>query len=164
MSDKQNEYGEGWFYGYSPVYEIGEIDDDGNTRGRMRDTRNVIGRFSDHQIIDGVASREARKAIYKPSIILEMKTLRASAPGGASQGTDVAAVAIRFDPSYLNETLENIKRFSDAWIAYQETRKAPVTDEERAGLEEIGIKAKAPKKPRKPRQPKNVVELKQAGA
>jgi len=163
---RQNEHGEGWFYGYSPVAELDFIDDDTH-RVRNRDSKNVIGRFIDHDIIDGVASREAKKAVFRPRILLEMKNLRVPSGTGQSQGTDVATSAIRFDQAYKSLSIEAIQRFPEAWKAYQDERKTPVTDEEREALEDAGIEVKAVRKPRKPRakkNPENVVDLKKASA
>jgi hypothetical protein len=158
----KNEYEDGWFYGYSPAPELEFIDEDTH-RVRFRDSRNVVGRFINHEVVDGVASREARKTVMKPAVVLEMRNLRVPSGTGSSQGTDIATHVIRFDEAYEQESISMIERFPDAWAAFQGVRKSAVSDEERAALSAAGIEqpdrkpTKRKPKPKPNKNPDNVI-------
>ena len=130
---RKNEYGDGWFHGYSPT---DDIDPDGNPI--KRDTRAIIGRFIDIDVIDIEASEQAGRSTYKPGTVLE--TRRASAAGIV----DVSAVPIRFNRLYRIAAREAIERFPEAWGDYQLRRKTPVTDSERCELEAMGLTVTEP--------------------
>jgi len=173
-------YEDDWFYGYAPT-EVLELQGEGDTRTRLVDSKNVVGRFRDSrteggngEVIDGDASRKARHPVYRCVTILETKNLK-TASSTSSAGSDVSVYQMRFDDDFREKSVENLRRFEEAWHAYQAIRKAPVTEDEAAvlaGLFPQASQAPAPapaRKPRKPRSPKaqaqslaaseNVVEL-----
>lgn len=154
------EYEDGWFYGYAPTSQL-----DADGRNVKVDSRNVIGRFRDHEIVDVEASRKARKRVTRKFPLLETRSLR-TAMGGA--GSDVSARVIRFDDAYVDASLSEIERFMDAWAAYLKTRKAPISDDEaevireRPDLKALYPKAKKPRKTKAKAEdeaPENVVKL-----
>lgn len=155
-------FADDWYFGYAPMPVL-EFDDNGE-KIKLIDSRNVVGRFRDSrtdprngEVIDGPASRAARKAVYKCVPILETKSLKTA--NGA--GSDVTATQIRFDEDFAEASMAAVARFKEAWDAYQAVRKSSVTAEE-AGV--LGTVAPAPKaaRPRKqkPHQAENVVPLK----
>lgn len=145
------EYGDGWFYGYAP-----RLDDEGKTV----DSRNVIGRFVDHDRLDGAASREQRKSVYVKVPLLESKALSNSS--GFPSG-EVSSRIMRFDEAHEDESLSEIERFREAWDAYQKTRKAPITEDERQALRFIAPSPSPKvKKPKAVKPAANVVTLPQA--
>lgn len=95
--------------------------------------RNVTGRFEDHAVIDGPASRTARKSVYKRAIILFEKAER-NADGGVS--LDISPKTLRFD-AYPEEAQEAIRRFPEAWHDYLLRRTVPVQTGEQEVIENI---------------------------
>ncbi len=138
---KSAEYGEGWFFGYAPVL---------NDEGEFVDSRNVIGRFRDHDKIDGPASRAARKAIYRKTTILERRPLM-NASGFESKESDCQP--IRWEDEYLEASIEAIRRFPEAWAAYQAQRQAEVSEAEREAVIEAFGEAPAVRKPAPAKKP-----------
>lgn len=130
----KNEYEPGWFYGYAPTEQL---DDNGKTI--FVDSKNVVGRFVDSNVINVQKSEENGKSTYDICTILETRLLR-NALDGAS--TDVAAQIIRFDNAYRIFSVDATKRFPEAWEAYCKKRKSPVSEDERRAL---GVKAQVRK-------------------
>ena len=132
-----NEHENGWFYGYSPTETMDE-----NGKTKFVDSRNVVGRFVDHRIIDVPASVSAGRSMYKDGIVLETRALAA---GMGFESRDIAAQTIRFDHAYADDAQVAIERFPDAWKAFQEIRKTAVTDDEKniAGTESKPVKRKS---------------------
>ncbi len=120
---------QGWF----PAVDSRRRDEDGNPIGDP----NVEGRFDDHKIIDGAASKAAggRRNVYRIGIRLHSRIL--VSPVGTSSN-DVAGQIIKFS-DYPDEAATALKRFPQAWRDYQKRRKAPLQDGEREVLEMIGF-------------------------
>lgn len=158
-------YEEDWFYGYSPSFEISTINQDsGSATYSKVDLKNVVGRFSDHQVIDGEKSREAGKSIYKKTTILETRCL--SVING--RGTDISSTPIRFDRSYREASLKAIARFPEAWTYYQKVRKAQILEDEFAAIDDNkDFRALYPRVPRKAKKEvvkDNVIPLEKESA
>ncbi len=162
---EKNHHGDGFYYGYSPSEGL-----DDNGKPILIDTKNVIGRFKDHQIVDGVASKEQKKRVYKPAILLETKLLQNS----FGQDLDTSSHSIRFGTMSQREaSAAHIERFPEAWEQYQAERKCPISEDEEDAGRELGFKSsvKAVKKPRQRRRsrkkatqtPANVIKLQNEG-
>ncbi len=151
-------YEDDWHYGYAPREEL-EFISDAEHRVKHVDSRNVVGRFRDHEVIEGPASRESRKPVFKLRPLLETRAIRTA--HGA--GTDICGLDIRFDEEFADKSRSAVERFPSAWEAYQAKRKAPVTEGER---EVLGTPepVQKPKRPRKAKPAENVVPLKAASA
>lgn len=119
----------GWF----PAVDSHRRDEDGHPIGDP----NVEGRFDDHKIIDGAASKAAggRRNIYRLGIKLHSRIL--VSPVGASS-SDVTGQVLKFF-DYPDEAATAIKRFPQAWKDYQRRRKAPPQNGERDVLEMLGL-------------------------
>jgi hypothetical protein len=157
-------YEDGWYYGFSPKEEL-EFYGQDEHRYVQKDCRNVVGRFRNHAKVDAHASREARREVLRPIVILETRNIRTV--HGA--GSDVSVQEVRFDYDCRSKSLKAVERFKDAWTAYQAERTVPVSDDEVEALAEIGITVapkpvKAPRKPRAKKQAENVVTLKTVSA
>jgi hypothetical protein len=154
-------YEDGWFYGYAPREELDFVSDEQHLV-RYVNSKNVVGRFRDHEVIDIPASRAAKKSIYKKAIVLESRSLR-TAQGA---GSDIAGHAIRFDDAHVAASVAAIERFPEAWADYQAKRKTPVSDEEREALADVAtlpVPAPKPKRERRKKPAENVVPLKANG-
>lgn len=157
-------FDEDWFYGYAPRDEV-EFVSESEHRVNKVDSRNVVGRFRDVEVLDGPASRSARRSVYTLGIVLETRALR-TANGG---GTDISGQPIRFDHEFAFKSIASVLRFKAAWEAYSTTRKAPVSNDEAEALADH-FQAPAPKqapkarKPRAGRTAENVVPLVKASA
>lgn len=97
---------------------------------------NVTGRFEDYPVIDGPASKAARKNVYRTGILLKSR-VSVSSMGTAS--TEEAGKVLEFD-HYPEEAQAAIKRFPEAWTAYQKYRKAPLQAGEAEVLEDMGLR------------------------
>ena len=131
----------GWF----PAVDSHRRDEDGHPIGDP----NVEGRFDDHKINDGAASKAAggRRNIYRLGIKLHSRIL--VSPVGASS-SDVTGQTIKFF-AYPDEAAQSIRRFPAAWRAYQRYRKAPLQDGEREVLEMMGLSDTVKKRGRRPK-------------
>lgn len=140
----------GWF----PAVDSRRRDEDGRPVGEP----NVEGRFDDHQIIDGAASkaRGGRKNVYRIGIKLHSRVL-VSPVGTASN--DVSGQTIKFS-DYPDEAETALRRFPQAWKDYQKRRKAPLQNGEREVLEIIGIADTVKKRGPRPKPNGKVVPLK----
>lgn len=143
-----NDDNDGWFF----ANDSGIRDADGKPVGRP----NVSGKFEDYRLVDGAASKAAggRKNIYRVGIILKTK-IHMTSMGTVSN--EQMGQVMQFD-AYPEEAAARIRRFPDAWRAYQKYRKAPLQEGEEALLAEIGMAVPKPK--RKPERSAKVVPLK----
>lgn len=143
---------DGWYLGYAPAEGLDE-----NGKTIFVDSKNVAGRFRDHETIDVEASKKAGRAVYRPEILLETRNLR-DLNGLASP--DMSSQLIRFAPSFREASMAAIERFPEAWAAYQRVRTAPRTEAETDALGEPEPPKKERKKPGpKPKPKGNVVPL-----
>jgi hypothetical protein len=125
---------------------------------------NVAARFEDHKVLDGEASRKARKNVYRPAIVLKTRII-INVMGFPS--SDVAGRVMKFE-GYPDEAAEALKRYPEAWRNYQAYRTAPIQPGEREivaaifgePVEPVEPKAKRGPKPKAAQQPENVVQLK----
>lgn len=159
MSEFKTE--DGWFYAADSRVR----DDDGNAVGSL----NVVGRFEDFEKLDVPASKVARRKITKVVPALKVRII-ANALGHISNDATTQEMRFtaqeggdfEFATGIRAEAEAKIRRFPEAWAAYQKTRTAPIVPGEAELMEEMGLTMPKPKekKPRAKRTEANVIQLK----
>lgn len=122
-----------------------------NAEGNPVGIPNVSGRFEDFKIVDGPASKAARKNVYRIGVVLYSR-IHVSSNGSVSNEKTGYILDFRPYPDGLaEEAAARIQRFPDAWRAYQRYRKAPLQDGESEVLLDLGLSDTVKKRGHRPK-------------
>ena len=119
--------------------------------GRPIGVPNVSGRFEDYRVIDGPESKKVRRNVYRTAVILRARIHVGSNGSVSNEKTGYVMDFRPYPDGYAEEAAAQIRRFPDAWKAYQRYRKAPLQDGETEVLLDIGLVDTVKKRGRKPK-------------